>query len=77
MNERIRQLVKQAKKETESLYAKLTRQEFEDAYNQKFADLIVRECLNIVEPVEDSGDEWCITLKETAQEIKEYFGVKE
>ena len=43
----------------------------------KFALLIVRECLNIVEPDEDSGDEWCVTLKETAQVIKEHFGVEE
>jgi hypothetical protein len=44
---------------------------------EKFAELIVRECLKIVEPTEDSGDEWCVTLKGTAQEIKEHFGVKE
>ena len=44
---------------------------------KKFAELIVRECLSIVEPTEDSGDEWCVTLKETAQEIKEHFGVEE
>jgi hypothetical protein len=44
---------------------------------EKFALLIVRECLNIVEPDEDSGDEWCVTLKGTAQEIKEHFGVEE
>jgi hypothetical protein len=44
---------------------------------QKFAELIVRECLNIVEPDQDSGDEWCVTLKGAAQEIKEHFGVSE
>ena len=44
---------------------------------KKFAELIVRECLSIVEPTEDSGDEWCVTLKGTAQEIKEHFGVEE
>ena len=43
---------------------------------EKFAELIVRECLKIVEPTEDSGDEWCVTLKGTAQEIKEHFGVE-
>jgi hypothetical protein len=43
---------------------------------EKFAELIVRECMSIVEPTEDSGDEWCVTLKETAQEIKEHFGVE-
>ena len=44
---------------------------------EKFAMLIVRECLKIVEPTEDSGDEWCVTLKGTAQEIKQHFGVEE
>ncbi|MFY8212238.1 MAG: hypothetical protein ACOVLB_06220 [Candidatus Nanopelagicus sp.] len=43
---------------------------------EKFAMLIVRECLKIVEPTEDSGDEWCVTLKGTAQEIKQHFGVE-
>jgi hypothetical protein len=77
MNERIRELAKQAKEETDTLWAKLTPQEFKDTYNQKFAELIVRECLKIVEPTEDSGDEWCVTLKGTAQEIREHFGVEE
>lgn len=44
---------------------------------EKFAELIVRECLSIVEPTEDSNDEWCVTLKGTAQEIKQHFGVEE
>jgi hypothetical protein len=44
---------------------------------EKFAQLIVGECLKIVEPTEDSGDEWCVTLKGTAQEIREHFGVSE
>ena len=43
----------------------------------KFAELIVKDCLYIVEPMEDSGDEWCVTLKGTAQAIKEHFGVDE
>jgi hypothetical protein len=44
---------------------------------EKFAQLIVKDCLYIVEPMEDSGDEWCVTLKGTAQAIKEHFGVEE
>jgi hypothetical protein len=47
------------------------------AVTKRFAELIVKECLSIVEPTEDSGDEWCVTLKGTAQEIKEHFGVEE
>ena len=48
-----------------------------EKFEEKFAELIVRECLSIVEPTEDSGDEWCATLKGAAQEIKEHFGVEE
>jgi hypothetical protein len=44
---------------------------------EKFTELIVRKCLKIVEPTEDSGDEWCVTLKGTAQEIKQHFGVED
>ena len=44
---------------------------------RRTAELIVRECLTLVEPGLDSGDEWCVTLKETAQMIKEHFGVEE
>ena len=44
---------------------------------KKFAELIVRDCLYIVEPMQDNNDEWCVTLKATAQAIKEHFGVEE
>jgi hypothetical protein len=70
MNERIKELAEQA-----------TGAEEYDGFRYfdkaKFAELIVRECLKIVEPTEDSGDEWCVTLKGTAQEIREHFGVEE
>jgi len=73
MNERIRELAEQC-----------TVQEFSDCtggfetFNkEKFALLIVRECLKIVEPDRTSGDEWCVTLDETAQSIRQHFGVEE
>jgi hypothetical protein len=44
---------------------------------EKFAELIVRECLNIVEPDEDSGDEWDKGVRWAANQIKEHFGVEE
>jgi hypothetical protein len=44
---------------------------------EKFAELIVKECLKIVEPDRTSGDEWCVTLDETAQSIRQHFGVEE
>ena len=43
----------------------------------KFAELIVRECLKFVEPDQTSGDEWCVTLDETAQSIKQHFGIEQ
>jgi hypothetical protein len=44
---------------------------------EKFALLIVRECLKIVEPDKTSGDEWCVALDETAQSIRQHFGVED
>ena len=85
MNERIRQLSEQAHRSTADELAHLQRvhnrtydlNESAAIYNEKFAELIVKDCLYIVEPMEDSGDEWCVTLKGTAQAIKEHFGVDE
>jgi hypothetical protein len=72
MNERIKELAKEAAREMNE-----TGTYSEPKFQEKFAELIVRECLSIVEPTEDSNDEWCVTLKGTAQEIKEHFGVEE
>ena len=46
---------------------------------EKFAELIVRECLSIVEPDVGMacGDEWYTALEGAAQEIKQHFGVEE
>ena len=76
MNERIKELSKEAGLVADATYAKAPDAIWLKEYNKKFAELIVRECLSIVEPTEDSGDEWCVTLKGTAQEIKEHFGVE-
>ena len=65
MNERIRQLAEQV------YGTQATEQEI------KFAELIVQECLKIVEPDRTSGDEWCVTLDETAYSIRQHFGVEE
>jgi hypothetical protein len=45
---------------------------------EKFAELLVKECLSLVEPNTDMkcGEEWYTTLEGTAQEIKEHFGVE-
>ena len=65
MNERIKELAEQV------YGTQATEQEI------KFAELIVQECLKIVEPDRTSGDEWCVTLDETAYSIRQHFGVEE
>ena len=49
---------------------------------EKFAELIVRECIGcceqvISDPVPESVDTWLNGGSQCIQEIKEYFGVKE
>jgi len=75
MNERIRELAKQAdsyaismEKETGAFYF--------DSYNQKFAELIVKECAKIVE---DSTLNLPHGYKavDQANLVKQHFGVEE
>jgi hypothetical protein len=66
MNERIKQLHDKAFHETKDYYATI----------QKFAELIVKECLTIVNRKEYSYHE-ADPLWETAELIREHFGVEE
>ena len=74
MNKRIFELLKQA---TTDVNPEDREWVFSRVDQAKFAELIVKECLKIVEPDQTSGDEWCVTLDETAQSIKQHFGVRE
>ena len=82
MNERIRELAQQAFQpindiSTEGVADRYTfEQTWFQMYNQKFAELIVRECLQIVNRKEYSYHE-ADPLWETAELIKEHFGVQE
>ena len=98
MNERIRELVRQAGDYVNETYTGPVRSKtpgkiWEDGhigwhtqFNQKFAELIVRECIDKIEtheiPVGNSAAgemacEWTYAaLKEIRDEIKEHFGVK-
>ena len=94
MNERIRQLAKQA--ELAELYDRYVEYCMKNADDdimdydtivEKFAELIVRECIDKIEthriPVGNSAAgemacEWTYAaLKEIRDEIKEHFGVEE
>ena len=86
MNERIRELVRQAVESVdivtgnESLDDELAKMYIPDCFSEKFAELIVRECMacstwvgkvnmNAIEPVH--------TAHAINQRIKEHFGVEE
>jgi hypothetical protein len=72
MNDRIEQLAEQCWVHTnEPLFAaKSPHWEFD---RQKFAELIVREC---IDTVSDCSIEYC-TRPQIVNELKEHFGVKE
>jgi hypothetical protein len=76
MNERIRELYEQARLHAQTVNADLDPQGWMDEYHKKFAELIVQECLDIVNRHEYSYHE-ADPLWETAQLIKEHFGVAE
>jgi hypothetical protein len=76
----VAKLADQAHAETSVLYAARIKTEhpagviFYDMFNQRFAELIVKDCLGIVNRHEYSYHE-ADPLWETAQLIKEHFGV--
>ena len=89
MNERIRLLAEQAGITTniDTNYFEKDMNKWVDYFSEKFAELIVRECIDKIEtyriPVGNSAAgemacEWTYdALKEIRNEIKEHFGVEE
>jgi hypothetical protein len=73
MNERIRELYEQARLHAKSIDADIDPKGWMDLYHQKFAELIVREC---IDTVSDCSVEYC-TRPQIVSEIKEHFGVEE
>ena len=71
MNERIRELYEQARLHAKSIDADIDPKGWMDLYHQKFAELIVRECCEVVKytPSLYPNDEY-------VKNIKEHFGVE-
>ena len=78
MNQRIRQLAEQA---TELDYTTF------DSYNhktvehykfnkEKFAELIVKECIQVGGPEDSYTDEWFKAKADSVNKIREHFGVE-
>jgi len=75
MNERIRQLAEQAKKYALDAMIKITDKEqalkvYSESYDTKFAELIVRECIDIADEYDGVGS----TI---VGRIQKHFGVEE
>jgi hypothetical protein len=72
MNERIRQLAKEAEFSEKDLH-------IQGDNFQKFAELIVRECISIVDDAERGGsnDVWDNAVKFIRRDLQEHFGVEE
>ena len=88
MNQRIRELVKQAISDVDYIRdddftnEELSKMYIPDCFAEKFAELIVRECIGcceqvISDPVPESVDTWLNGGSQCIQEIKEHFGVEE
>jgi len=79
MNERIRELYEQARLYAKTVNADLDPQGWMDEYHEKFAQLIVTECLGIVDDAERGGsnDIWDNAVKFIRRDLQEHFGVEE
>ncbi len=81
MNERIRELAEQTGITTniDTDYFQRDVNKWIDYFSEKFAELIVRECVNVCESMQLIGpykEVQNATLKDAAIQIKEHFGVE-
>jgi len=92
MNERIRELAKQAGEYVNEVYTPPVRSktpgkiwedghvDWHEQFNQKFAELIVRECIQVVDDMadpEEDSDRYVWALHNASEKIREHFGVQE
>jgi hypothetical protein len=78
MNERIRELAEQAT-EYANEQNELHGVDYVMTFKEKFAELIVRECVNVLDKAQwDKGEDWiCADGTRIIPQIKEHFGVEE
>ena len=93
MNERIKQLAEQAKKYALDAMIKITDKEqalkvYSETYDTKFAELIVRECISVVDEQKECLHEeqkywhdrdygYEMAVNDASKGIKQFFGVEE
>jgi hypothetical protein len=74
MNERIKELMKEANKDItlgKPFWSAL------EEFSEKFAELIIRECIQIGGPEDSYTDEWFEAKADSVAKIKKHFGVEE
>ena len=79
MNERIRELYEQARLQAKSIDADIDPKGWMDLYHKKFAELIVRECINQAHSVGDlrgANDDVIYGADTAAVKISKHFGVE-
>lgn len=75
MNEKIKELWEEATGSCWPRPGKFTAGEY-DYHLEKFAKLVVNECLTFVEPMPGSGDIDDLALESAHNGIKQHFGVE-
>lgn len=85
MNEKIKELAKQAMKDTSMSFAerwdRVHRSEFMEVYNEKFTELIVEECLYVMSKVSNGYRDYRNQIEDAMRDacvddIKKHFGVE-
>ena len=78
MNERIKELWSKAAEST-AAYPSGQNNSWETQVNflDKFAELIVRECIEVGGPEDSYRDEWFNAKVDSVAKIKQHFGVEE
>ncbi len=80
MNERIEKISEQARQYADSMYPSgLDIAKWGPAYQEKFAELIVKECANHCDLLLDHkiSSEWSRGTHDCSRAIKQHFGVEE
>jgi len=77
MNEQIKQLAEQALEYAEKNQSADIPRHWFRLYNEKFAQLIVRECAQVADTERPSSLGCGYITKTTGMRVKEHFGVKE
>ena len=76
MNERIRELAKEAEAYAD-YYAIIADELEKDIFVRRFAQLIVRECVTICNSVQEQYGQYTFTATTVKNRIQEHFGVEE